>query len=74
MIILHQYPPSNQLPNPACPSSTAINVILVQFFFPQIYAVPLIILLSVMFPHLQSIASTANSKKGDQSVVQQTEI
>lgn len=74
MIILHQYPPLTSHP----PCSSAINVVLVQlllfFFFPMglqiiICTIPIfIILLSVMFPNLQSIASRANFKKGDQSV------
>lgn len=68
MIILHQYthwPPTH---------SPAINLnSCTTSFFPLglqiiICTVPIIILLSVMFPHLQSIALRAKFKKGDQSV------
>lgn len=59
--------------HPSC--SSAINLILVQLlFFPYgvtnnyMHSPHFIILLSVMFPNLQSIALRANFKKGDQSV------
>lgn len=77
MIILHQFSPLTSLPT----CSSAINFILQQrlFFFSFFFLVfgetnnymhspRVIILLSVMFPHLQSIALRANFKKGDQSV------
>lgn len=70
MIILHQYPPLTSHP------SGFISNKLVHHFFPPpdgvtnnyMHSPHDIILLSVTFPNLQSIALRANFKKGEQSV------